>query len=201
MAALGIWLEYFLNSHPDAEYMMTSTVPAGKTTKEHKKFMVAIKKTYRNQWERWVLRSDKFKSIYKGKDKRPLGTHSKRKTGSTQAKRRGAGGDQVDHRGRWVTKKKGSRIVNQVYIDLEDVYANAFVASVLAIGGAVKYKPKASVAAAITPQWLADNVVPNTGKRFADDAGLVKNFGLAPLWLAHDTDAAKELDLPAVCQN
>ena len=45
--ALGLWLEYFLGSNPEAEYMMTPNKPQGKTEKEHKKFITAIEKTYR----------------------------------------------------------------------------------------------------------------------------------------------------------
>jgi hypothetical protein len=142
-----------------------------------------------------VLKKPEFKSIYKGNDKRPLGLHSRRKTGSTQAKRRGAGRDQVDHRGRWVTKK-GSRIVNQVYIDPEDVYADAFCASILAIGGPIKYKLKVGVMDVCNARWIADNVVPNISKRFPEDTRLINNLGLALLWLAFDEQAVDDLDMP-----
>ena len=193
---LALWLEYFLHDHPNATFMMSPGLPRDNTPDEHKKFTQAIKRTYRNQWEREVLKKPEFKGLYKGSDKRKLGLHSKRKTGSTQAKRRGASGDQVDHRGRWVMKK-GSRIVNQVYINPEDVFADAFVASLLAIGGPIKYKVKAAVGNHISTQWLADNVVVNIAKRWPEDEGLLRNLGLALLWLAHDEQARDDLDMPA----
>ena len=69
--------------------------------------------------------------------------------GSTQGKKRGASGEQVDHRGRWVSEK-GSRIVNAVYIDPEDEYADAFVGSKLCLGGPIKYVEDARLSSHIT---------------------------------------------------
>jgi hypothetical protein len=199
--ALALWLETYLNQHPNATYMMSPGVPEGKTVKAHKKFTKAISKTYRNQWEREVLKKREFKDIYKGNDKRPVGLHSKRKTGASQAKKRGAGADQVNHRGRWVVKK-GSRIVNAVYIDPEDKYADALCASLLAIGGPIRYKLKRGIPTdKITTRWLADNMVPNIAKRFPDDHLLIQNLGLAILWLAHDGEAAEDLAMPDIIRN
>ena len=194
--ALGLHLEHYLGEHPNATYMMSPGLPKDNTKKEHKKFTESIKKTYKNQWCRQVLNKAEFKALYKGTDSRPLGLHSKRKTGASQAKRRGAAGDEVDHRGRWVMKK-GSRIVNQVYISPEDIYADAHVASLLAIGGPIRYKSKQAVGKYITTKWLADNVVVNIAKRFTEDESLIRNLGLALLWLAHDEQARDDLVMPA----
>jgi len=193
--ALSLWLEYFLNNHPEAEYMMTSGRPDDKSLKAHKKFTAAISKTYRNRLVQLVFKNKDFKSIYKGNDKRPLGLHSKRKMGSTQAKRRGAAGDQIDHRGRWV-QKKGSRIVNGVYIDPEDVYSDAVCASKLALGGPIKYKLKEGMGPHITTAWLKTNVVPSMGQRYSQDEGLIRNLGLAMLWLVFDEAACTDLNVP-----
>ena len=198
--ALGLWLEYFLGEQPQSTYMMSHGLPTSNTKAARKKFTESIKKTYKNQWEREVLKQPEFKSLFKGSDKRALGVHSKRKTGSTQAKRRGAAGDQVDHRGRWVVKK-GSRIVNQVYINPEDVYADAHVASLLAIGGPIVYKVKEDVGKEITLKWLADSIVPNISKRFGEDECLIRNLGLCVLWLAHDEEACHDLDMPDAMRN
>jgi len=113
--------------------------------------------------------------------------------GSTQAKRRGAGSDQVDHRGRWVAKK-GSRIVTGVYIDPEDVYADAICASKLALGGPIKYVLKEGLV--ISTTWLCKNVVPNIAKRYTHDQGLIRNLGLAMLWLVFDDEAKNDLKVP-----
>ena len=56
--------------------------------------------------------------------------------------------------------------MNGTYIDPEDVYADAMVASKLALGRAIKYKLKDDVAAANTNAWLAEHVIPNIAKRF-----------------------------------
>ena len=93
--------------------------------------------------------------------------------------------------------KKGSRIVNGTYIDPEDVYADALVASKLALGGPIKYKLKESIAAGITDSWLGEHVVPNIGKQFKHDNGLVRNLGLALLWAVFDETAVEELVVPS----
>ena len=193
--ALSVWLEYFLGNYPQAVYMMTDAVPAGKSKEQHKKFTNAIQKTYRNRLVSVVFRNKDFMKLYKGSDKRGLGLHSKRKMASTQASRRGATGEQVDHRGRWVNKK-GSRIVTGVYIDPEDIYADAVCASKLSLGGPIKYKLKEEVASHITTAWLSEFVVPNIAKRFSADPQLVKNLGLAYLWLCLDKEASEDLQIP-----
>ena len=193
LIALGIWLEYFLRNHPKAEFMMTpNTAPKNCKKEEHEKFIHSITKTYRNRLVNVVFKNKDFKTIYKGNDKRPLGLHSKRKMGSTQSKKRGAHGEMVDHRGRWVSKK-GSRIVNAVYIDPEDEYADAFVASKLCLGGPIKYKLKDELAGRITTEWLEEHVIPNISKRFSADRGLVHCLGLAMLFVIMDDDASDEL--------
>ena len=193
--ATTVWLEFQLGRHPDAEYKMTHARPTGKSKEEHKKFIHAISKTYRNRLVSVVFNDEEFKSLYKGNDKRPLGLHSKRKMGSTQAKRRGAASDQVDHRGRWVGGKKGSRIVNQVYIDPEDMYADAFVASKLALGGPIKYKLLPQLEAYVTTEWLSEHVVPNIAQRFSEDAAMIRTLGLAMLWLCLDDEASEDINL------
>jgi hypothetical protein len=191
--ALALWLEYFLSNHPEAEFMMTHAVPPANATKEqHERFTKTISKTYRNRLVSVVFKDAEFKAIYKGNDPRPLGLHSKRKMGSTQAKRRGSPGDHVDHRGRWVAKK-GSRIVNSVYIDPEDMYADASVASNLCLGGPIKYKVKEAVATYITTEWLSHHVVPSIARRYSNDLQLIRNLGLATLFAMLDTEAHEHL--------
>ena len=193
--ALSLWLEYFLGNHPEAQYMMTHGVPPPNATKEdHEKFTKTISKTYRNRLVAIVFKDEEFKAIYKGNDPRPLGLHSKRKMGSTQAKRRGSPGDHVDHRGRWVAKK-GSRIVNAVYIDPEDMYADASVASNLCLGGPIKYKVKEAMAAFITTEWLSQHVVPSIARRYGNDLALIRNLGLAMLFAMLDTEAHEHLSV------
>jgi hypothetical protein len=37
--SLGLWLEYFLNNHPDATYMMSPGMPESRSKEAHKKFI------------------------------------------------------------------------------------------------------------------------------------------------------------------
>ena len=200
--ALALWLEHFLHHHPGAEFMMTEkTLPPSASKKERSTFIKAIIKTYRNRVFQLVYKKPEFESIYQGNDQRGLGVHSKRKMGSTQAKKRGASGEQVDHRGRWVSKK-GSRIVNQVYIDPEDEYADAFVGARLCLGSAIKYKLRANVESRITTDWLAEKVIPNIARRYSRDRGIIRNLGLAMLFVMLDEEASASLfslsELPMV---
>jgi hypothetical protein len=114
--------------------------------------------------------------------------------GSSQAKKRGAQGDQVDHRGRWVPKK-GSRIVNAVYIDPEDIYADAFVGSKLCLGGPIRYKVEEAVAAQINTDWIGEHVVPSIAKQYGRDHKLIDNLGMAMLYVIMDEDASLVLFL------
>jgi len=66
----------------------------------------------------------------------PVGSHSICKSPATYARRKGCSRDDIDCRGRWKTKK---RIVD-TYIDVNLPYPDAKVASVLCIGGAIKYE-------------------------------------------------------------
>ena len=87
--ALALWLEYFLQHHPGAEFMMTETTLAPHASKrERSTFIKAIIKTYRNRVFQLVYKKPKFDSIYKGNDPRGLGLHSKRKMGPHKLKPR-----------------------------------------------------------------------------------------------------------------
>jgi hypothetical protein len=193
--ALAVWLEYFLHRHPDATYLMSAGLPEDNTKEAHKRFVAGISKTFRNQWVRTVVKNEDFGRIYTGTDERDIGLHSKRKTGATQAKNRGAERDHVDHRGRWASKK-GSQIVNKTYISPEDLYADAKCATALAIGGPIRYKVKDLMKTVITEEWLSTHVIPNIARRYANDHKLIWNLGLAFLWMALNEEAANDLNIP-----
>jgi hypothetical protein len=61
-------------------------------------------------------------------------------------------------------------------------------------GGASKYTLKKNLD--IPTAWLIENVIPNVGKRYADDKGFVCNLGLAMLWLVFDDEAREALKVP-----
>ena len=81
-----------------------------------------------------VVDEDGFPAAKEG----PLGTHSIRKFPATYARRNGCQTDDIDARGRW----KRKRGVVDRYIDVAIPYADAKVASILAIGGPIKYCPR-----------------------------------------------------------
>ena len=120
--AMAIWMEYFLEHHPEATFMVTSSMtPPNAMKEQHKKFIKTITMTYHNRLVSVLFKSNNFKTIYKGQDRQALGLHSKRKMGSTQAKWHGSPSKHVNHWGRWVAKK-GSHIFNVVYIDPKDFW-------------------------------------------------------------------------------
>jgi len=84
--------------------------------------------------------------------------------------------------------------VTGVYIDPEDVYADAMCASKLALGGPIKYVLKEGLQ--ISTQWLGENVVPSIARRYSQDEGLICNLGLALLWLVCDDEAKDDLQVP-----
>jgi hypothetical protein len=83
-----------------------------------------------------------------------LGTHSFHKFAATFAMRNGCPKDYVAGRGHW----RKCQVVDR-YIDVELPYLDAKVASVLAVGGPMKYVVKNGNG--ILDNWLMTHVVPN----------------------------------------
>jgi hypothetical protein len=155
-----MWLEHHLCHHPDADFMFTDAhLSPDASDEEHAQFTKTISNTYQNQIVKATWNKAKFKNIYKGPDKHPLGIHSKQKMAATLAKKCGSPLYYIDHRRRWVVKK-GSAIVIGVYIDPEDIYVDANIASNLCNSGPVKYKVKEGLEHLVTMEWLAENIVP-----------------------------------------
>lgn len=86
-----------------------------------------------------------------------LGTHSLRKFSTTYAMRNGCSKDDVAARGRWRKRQVVDR-----YIDVELPYPDAKVASILAVGGPMKYVVKNG--SGIIDDWLLTHVVPNLSR-------------------------------------
>jgi len=89
-------------------------------------------------------------------------------------------------------KHKGNRVVSGVYINPEEEANDAEVASILCIGGPIKYKLHPEMEEAITTEWLKTHVVPNIGHRFNDNK-LIRVLGLAQFCVCMDED---NFDLP-----
>ena len=108
----------------------------------------------------------------------PIGTHSLRKFAATYARRHGCSRDDVDARGRW----KNNRRICDVYIDNTIPYPDAKVASILAVGGAVKYVVRQG--SPVSEQFLLTYVAPNIANTFPRAAALV--LARALLWVYYE---------------
>ena len=108
-----------------------------------------------------------------------LGTHSIRKFPATYARNNGCDRDDVEARGRWKSQK---RIVD-TYIGTCLPYPDAKVASVLCVGGTVKYKVKTG--SRVTDGFLLQHVVPHLAELKGREVALV--LGRALLWGLCDT--------------
>ena len=110
----------------------------------------------------------------------PLGPPSNRKFPATLSRRSGCSRDDTDSRGRWRKKRVSDR-----YVDINLPYPDAKVASVLCIGGPVKYILKNG--SGVSNLWLTQNVVPHifASERIQGNVALV--LALPILWACFDS--------------
>jgi len=176
---LGLYLESYLHNFPHSRHLFT-TNDASTGPKN-------LIQAYRSKLETVVIKNSAFRALSPS-DHRGVGTHSFRKFPSQHAVDKGASPDDVEIRGRW--KKRGRRVVFR-YIDPGQLYTDAKVASLLCMGGPIKYKLKAGVE--ISDDWLFQHVVPNIRQRYPNDLNLCKILALAILFAVLD----KTIDVPA----
>jgi hypothetical protein len=131
-----------------------------------------------------------------GPDQKGLGTHSNRKWATTRAQRKGARKEQINLRGRWI-QDINSSIVSRHYINPEDYYTDAYVASLLCEGGPIKYMLREDTQQ-VTGIWLYQAVVPGLLQRFARDHRFLMVMALAKLWAVFDDAACEELPVAEV---
>jgi hypothetical protein len=79
------------------------------------------------------------------------------------------------------------------YIDSNNMYDDAFVASLLCDGGAVAYEAKAGTN--VSDEWLFTNVVPNIHSRYSNDLRLCRVLALAILWASFNDEARVQMKL------
>ena len=108
-----------------------------------------------------------------------LGTHSFRKFAASYAMRNGCPRDYVAARGRWRKRQVVDR-----YIDIELPYPDAKVASVLAVGGPIKYVVKNG--SGILDTWLLTHVLPNFSRSTTLSQHVALVLAPAVLWAAFD---------------
>ena len=130
-----------------------------------------------------VFSNEEYRAIYRGSDRRGLGTHSIRKGPATCAKACGASLIEVEARGRWKADKGATA---GLYADLEDKYTDAKVAGILCVGGPCAYRLRDGVD--LSNEWLFEHVVPNIRRRFPADDALCRCLALALLHAALDDD-------------
>ena len=110
-----------------------------------------------------------------------------RKFPSTWVVENGGTDVEVEIRGRWKGQRNG-RTVNR-YISPEQLPTDARVASILCVGGAVRYKVKSD--SRVTSLFMQEVVVPGIFSRYSDESNQIASV-LAPalLWAAHNEDLA-----------
>lgn len=177
ITSLAVWLEVHIMLDPNA--MLTPYVFAFSDDNNIPKGGIKSKQTVQTIFAKDIFPMPQF--VNEGG---PLGSHSVRKMGSTESRRRGATKDEKDIRGRW----KGKGRVSDVYDDIELPYPDAKVAGLLCIGGPCKYVIKDG--SGITSEFLIQYVVPRIAQKFPRDVAVV--LGTALLWriFSQDGEAA-----------
>ena len=176
---LGLYLEETLSRNPDQVYLFTDATGNNAA--------VNLKQTYRKRLERVVWSQDEFTALATEEDEEGVGTHSYRKFPSNYARGCGCSPDEIEIRGRW--KTQGQRVVFR-YIDVKQLSIDAKVAGVLSVGGPIKYKFNDGVN--LTDDWLFENVVPNTRRRFPNDTRLCRVLAKSILFAALDNEVGEE---------
>ena len=181
---LANYLEMYLKQNSNPLFLFT-------TKRDIKKAPKNIKQQYRNRISKLVWRNEEFKALEDEPEAHNgCGTHSGRKYYADKASKLGAASAQVEYRGRWVGEN-GRKVVNRHYISINDIYTDAYVASLLCDGGPIKYEPKDGVA--LTDDWLFSVVVPCTRQRFGHDNRLCRVLGLARLHAVFHSEMSKLL--------
>ena len=107
------------------------------------------------------------------------GTHSMRKFGTDQAKKRGIHKDDIDHRFRWGTKRQQDRYASTTIPSCDGI-----VAAALCKDGPIHYHIKEF--SGIDDAWVCDNVTPNIARKYGLKVAAV--LGRALLWRIFDPE-------------
>ena len=95
-----------------------------------------------------------------------LGTHSIRKCGCTEARRRGTSKDSTDYRARWKLKRMQDR-----YTDIQLTWPDVICASRLSQGGVIQYTIDSDLG--LTDEWLCQYVCPQITCCFGREVGAI----------------------------
>jgi hypothetical protein len=187
---LAYYLEGWIGrNQPNVKFMFTESA-------DEEKAPANAKQTYAKRCDVVVWRSHAFRDMYDqvgdADDRKSVGTHSTRKYAATEAAQQGAAHPQVEYRGRWVGSRGGS-VCSTRYIDSDNPYDDAFVASLLCEDGAVAYELKTGTE--VEDEWLFTNLVPNIRDRYQNDVRLCRVLALALLWASFNVEARVGLRL------
>ena len=139
---MGIYLETFLDTHPDAKYLFTEDLDP--------KAPKRLKDTYSTALRTKVWRTAAFMELAPESSQvdtncwtLDIGTPSGRKCPAEYAANCGGSPNEIEIRGRW-KGLKGGRVVFR-YIKAQQAYEDARIAALLCRGGPVRYKLKGGI--------------------------------------------------------
>ena len=191
---MGIYLETFLDTHPDAKYLFTEDLDP--------KAPKRLKDTYSTALRTKVWRTAAFMELAPDTSQVDangwtfdIGTHSGRKCPAEYAANCGGSPNEIEIRGRW-KGLKGGRVVFR-YIKAQQAYEDARIAALLCRGGPVRYKLKDGIT--IPEEWLFANVVPHIRARYPNDARLCSVLALPLLFICLRSDDS--VHVPDVLRN
>ena len=172
-------METFLELHPASKYLFTEDDDEKGPDRLKRHFSSCLRD---NVWrkEDFIDLAPEVSPLGSNGWPSDIGTHSNRKCPAEYAANRGAHINEVEIRGRW-KGQKGGRVVFR-YVNIQQEYEDAKVATLLCRGGAVRYKVKDAVADVVTDAWLCEHVVPNIHRRYPDDHRLCRLLGIALLY-------------------
>ena len=84
-------------------------------------------------------------------------------------------------------------VINKSYIGADHQYEDAYVASSLCDGGAIKYELRPDATTMVTDDWLFTIVIPSIRQRWMRDHRFCKVMALAKLWAVFDNEASSHL--------
>lgn len=127
-----------------------------------------------------------MEKIFQSSDAGPVGTHLIRKFPETYGRNNGCDRDDVEARG----QQKSQRRIVDTYIGTVLPYTDAKVASVLCVGGEVKYEIKEG--SIVTDEFIFQCIIPHTKQLMGQAVALVLDKAL--LWGICDNELSSVLN-------
>ena len=158
LIALGCYLETLLSTKADGHRFLFGNIDDDDEP-------IRINERYQ-RWLGKVWKHEEFMALV-AQVKGSIGTHSVRKFPCTWCAEHGVSQDHTEIRGRW-KGKQGGKTVNR-YINVEQLPTDGHVASVLCVGGPIRYMCRTGSGLEMKLDWMHDNVVPGIYNYFNAD--------------------------------